>query len=76
MALVAGETRKATHHNLRRAVTRHRPLSRAGLQERLFTLMFSGLVYPQIWEDPEIDMEALALQPTTMSSPSPRAAAM
>jgi len=61
MALVAGETRKATHHNLRRAVTRHRPLSRAGLQERLFTLMFSGLVYPQIWEDPEIDMEAMAL---------------
>jgi S-adenosylmethionine-diacylglycerol 3-amino-3-carboxypropyl transferase len=61
MALVAGETRKATHHNLKRAVTRHRPLSRAGLQERLFTLMFSGLVYPQIWEDPEIDMEAMAL---------------
>jgi len=64
MALVAGETRKETHRNLERAVTRHRPLSRAGMQERLFTLMFSGLVYPQIWEDPAIDMEALALAPS------------
>ena len=26
--------------------------TRQGLQERLFTLAFSGLVYPQIWEDP------------------------
>ena len=25
--------------------------------------MFRGLVYAQIWEDPEIDLEALALQP-------------
>jgi S-adenosylmethionine-diacylglycerol 3-amino-3-carboxypropyl transferase len=61
MALVAGEARKATHRNIGRAVARHSPLSPAGLQEQLFTLMFSGLVYPQIWEDPAIDMEALAL---------------
>ena len=27
-----------------------------GLLERLFTLAFSGLVYPQIWEDPRVDM--------------------
>lgn len=32
-----------------------------GLLERLFTLAFSGLVYPQIWEDPRVDMEALQL---------------
>lgn len=64
MALVAGEARKATHRNIGRAVARHSPLSPAGLQEQLFTLMFSGLVYPQIWEDPAIDMEALALGPT------------
>lgn len=63
MTLAAGEARKATQRNIGRAVSRHRPLSRAGLQEQLFTLMFSGLVYPQIWEDPEIDMEALALGP-------------
>lgn len=34
-----------------------------GLAEYLFTLAFSGLVYPQIWEDPVADMEALALRP-------------
>ena len=34
-----------------------------GLLERLFTLAFSGLVYPQIWEDPRVDMEALRLGP-------------
>jgi len=31
--------------------------------ERLFTLAFSGLVYPQIWEDPEVDRAALRLRP-------------
>ena len=34
-----------------------------GVLERLFTLAFSGLVYPQIWEDPRVDMEALQLGP-------------
>ena len=29
-----------------------------GFQERMFTLAFSGFVYPQIWEDPEIDIPA------------------
>ena len=48
---------------LRAAVHRHAPVSRAGLQERLFTLAFSGLVYPQIWEDPAIDLEAMRLAP-------------
>jgi S-adenosylmethionine-diacylglycerol 3-amino-3-carboxypropyl transferase len=43
-------------------VHRHKAISRRGLQERLFTLAFSGLVYPQIWEDPLIDLEALDLQ--------------
>ena len=32
-------------------------------QERLFLHLFCGLVYAQIWEDPEIDLEALALTP-------------
>jgi S-adenosylmethionine-diacylglycerol 3-amino-3-carboxypropyl transferase len=31
--------------------------------ELLFTFAFKGLVYPQIWEDPEVDMEALAITP-------------
>jgi S-adenosylmethionine-diacylglycerol 3-amino-3-carboxypropyl transferase len=43
------------------AVHRHRALSRAGLSERAFTLAFSSLVYPQIWEDPIVDMEAMSL---------------
>lgn len=46
---------------IRDAVYQNRALSKAGLSERLFTLLFSGLVYPQIWEDPEVDMEAMAL---------------
>lgn len=45
------------------AVHRHSVFSRAGISERLFTLAFSGMVYPQIWEDPEVDIEALALEP-------------
>lgn len=44
-----------------RAVVRHRGLSKAGLLERGFSTAFRGLVYPQIWEDPLIDMEALNL---------------
>jgi S-adenosylmethionine-diacylglycerol 3-amino-3-carboxypropyl transferase len=48
---------------LKQAVRRHRTLSREGLLERLFESLFRGLVYTQIWEDPEIDLEALALQP-------------
>ena len=48
---------------LKQAVRRHRALSREGLLERLFERLFRGLVYTQIWEDPEVDLEALALQP-------------
>lgn len=44
---------------LKHAVHRHKPISGRGVQERLFTLAFSGLVYPQIWEDPRVDVEAL-----------------
>ena len=38
-------------------------LSPRGLSERLFARLFTGLVYPQIWEDPEVDMAALAIAP-------------
>ena len=44
---------------LKAAVIKAPVYTRRGLQERLFTLAFSGLVYPQIWEDPEIDIEAM-----------------
>ena len=41
------------------------PLSPRGLLERLFAKAFEGLVYPQIWEDPLVDMAALGIGPTT-----------
>jgi S-adenosylmethionine-diacylglycerol 3-amino-3-carboxypropyl transferase len=62
-AIVAeeGSLRRARNKRLRQAVHRHKPVTRQGIQERLFTLAFSGLVYPQIWEDPVVDLEALSL---------------
>ncbi|HUD53370.1 DUF3419 family protein [Parvibaculum sp.] len=48
---------------LKRAVHRHRAASKEGVLERLFTLLFTGLVYPQIWEDPVVDLEAMELRP-------------
>ncbi len=50
-----------TNHRLKDALLQHRTLSREGLSERLFGLLFSGLVYPQIWEDPDVDMAAMEL---------------
>ncbi|WP_424987122.1 DUF3419 family protein [Microbulbifer sp. S227A] len=34
-----------------------------GWLERLFSRLFLGLVYPQIWEDPVVDMQALKIAP-------------
>jgi S-adenosylmethionine-diacylglycerol 3-amino-3-carboxypropyl transferase len=48
---------------LKAAVHRHGWFSRKGLGERAFTLAFGGLVYPQIWEDPRVDLEALEIRP-------------
>jgi S-adenosylmethionine-diacylglycerol 3-amino-3-carboxypropyl transferase len=55
-------SRKNKNVRLKNAVHRHKAISKQGIQERLFTLVFSGLVYPQIWEDPVIDLEALELK--------------
>ncbi|MFN8830689.1 MAG: DUF3419 family protein [Labrys sp. (in: a-proteobacteria)] len=55
--------RTTTTAHLRKAVEHRRLLSVRGLQDRLFTMAFSGLVYAQIWEDPVLDMEALAVRP-------------
>ena len=51
------------HFRVQQAVRRNRALSREGLLERVFEQLFHGLVYAQIWEDPEVDLEALALTP-------------
>ena len=48
---------------VRSAVHRHEHLSKQGLLERAFTFAFRGLVYAQIWEDPSVDLEALAVTP-------------
>ena len=59
----AAGTRQATQVRLERAVYGNGLLTIPSFRERLFTAAFQGLVYPQIWEDPVIDMEALALRP-------------
>ena len=46
-----------------KAVIQHEGHSRQGLLERAFAFAFRGLVYAQIWEDPVVDMEALAITP-------------
>ena len=51
------------HALVKRAVCRSRPFSRQGILENLFAWSFCGLVYPQIWEDPAVDLEALAITP-------------
>jgi S-adenosylmethionine-diacylglycerol 3-amino-3-carboxypropyl transferase len=58
----ARAVKRETTAGLGSAVHRSKALSKAGLLERMFTFAFSGLVYPQIWEDPVVDMQALALK--------------
>ena len=45
------------------AVVRTHADKKERLLDKAFALAFRGLVYAQIWEDPVIDMEALAIQP-------------
>ncbi|MBY0375447.1 MAG: DUF3419 family protein, partial [Bryobacteraceae bacterium] len=59
---IAEETKRRTSVNLAHALHRSPTLSSNGLQERIFSLLFRGLVYPQIWEDPVVDMDALAIR--------------
>jgi S-adenosylmethionine-diacylglycerol 3-amino-3-carboxypropyl transferase len=56
-------SQKQARKRLNGAVRRNSAFSRKGLSERLFAQVFSGLVYPQIWEDPEVDMAALEIGP-------------
>ncbi|HWK66010.1 MAG TPA: DUF3419 family protein [Rhizobiaceae bacterium] len=62
MTELSGEIRLfRRNRRLGTAIYQNRALSKEGLSERLFAWLFSGLVYPQIWEDPEIDIEAMGL---------------
>lgn len=60
---MAKSSLQETRTKLKSAVHQNEAASRAGFLERLFTFAFKGLVYPQIWEDPEVDLEALRLTP-------------
>jgi S-adenosylmethionine-diacylglycerol 3-amino-3-carboxypropyl transferase len=46
------------------AVHQNAALTHAGVLERIFSRLFHGLVYPQIWEDPLVDMTALNIDGT------------
>ena len=48
---------------LGKAVQQNKALSVTGMLERMFAHTFTGLVYAQIWEDPVVDMDALAITP-------------
>lgn len=48
---------------LKQTVFRSSKASRQGLLERVFAFVFDGLVYPQIWEDPAVDIRAMAIEP-------------
>ncbi|WP_395515968.1 DUF3419 family protein [Pseudorhizobium flavum] len=61
MAHVTHDAGYVRNKRLRDALLQHSPLSRKGFSERLFGILFSGLVYPQIWEDPDVDMAAMEL---------------
>ncbi|MGB3471820.1 MAG: DUF3419 family protein [Erythrobacter sp.] len=45
------------------AVVRKDVSAKDKLLDKAFALAFNGLVYAQIWEDPVVDMEGLAIQP-------------
>ncbi|MDX8479450.1 DUF3419 family protein [Mesorhizobium sp. VK24D] len=61
MSDVSGELVFRRGKEVGKAVYQNRALSKDGISERLFAFLFSGLVYPQIWEDPDVDMEAMQL---------------
>lgn len=52
---------KNTRKLLDSAVNNSSIFSRKGFLDRLFTAWFNRLVYPQIWEDPEVDINALQI---------------
>ncbi len=63
---ISGETQTVANKALlKNAVHENKATSKRGLQERMFTMAFSGFVYPQIWEDPEVDIPAMKIDSTT-----------
>ena len=60
---MADDALSESSRRLKEAVHRSSARTREGFLERMFTFAFKGLVYPQIWEDPEVDLAALELGP-------------
>jgi S-adenosylmethionine-diacylglycerol 3-amino-3-carboxypropyl transferase len=50
---------------LSEAVHQNAGLSVTGFLERTFTFAFRSMVYPQIWEDPRVDLEAMEIDSTS-----------
>jgi S-adenosylmethionine-diacylglycerol 3-amino-3-carboxypropyl transferase len=63
MATISDKKRFGMDERLKGALLEHKALSFDGISERLFGILFSGLVYPQIWEDPEVDLAAMEVRP-------------
>lgn len=61
MTAITADAELSSADALKAAVHQHRAVSFNGMLERLFTMAFGGLVYPQIWEDPIVDLEAMEL---------------
>ncbi len=64
-SLIVDEKTVANKKLLKSAVHENKATSKRGIQERMFTAMFSGFVYPQIWEDPEVDIQAMKIDENT-----------
>jgi S-adenosylmethionine-diacylglycerol 3-amino-3-carboxypropyl transferase len=54
---------RARAHPITRSVVRKGSGVANRLLDHTFALAFRGLVYAQIWEDPEVDIEALQIRP-------------
>ncbi|MCJ8157432.1 DUF3419 family protein [Sphingomonas sp. LaA6.9] len=62
-AAISTGSKHSRGDRVRQAVLRDVKLSKQGLLDRAFALAFQRLVYAQIWEDPVVDLEALAITP-------------
>ncbi|MGL4395074.1 MAG: DUF3419 family protein, partial [Hyphomicrobium sp.] len=64
-AVAAARLERSSAELLREAVHQSGADRMSTLLERTFTFAFRSMVYPQIWEDPRADMEALEITPAT-----------
>lgn len=64
-SISAREVSHTRNKLLDEAVHGNKEGGKRGLLNGLFALMFRGFVYPQIWEDPEVDLHALKIKETS-----------